>query len=64
MIKKRVKYKLIGFYEGYNNSEKLGLKLVGLDSSLCCSIMDIKFISKYLSKIDKECINKLVQCRG
>lgn len=64
MKKGRAKYKLIGFYENFNNSGKLKLRLANLDSSICCYIEDIKFISKRLSKMDNQYINQLAQYRN
>ena len=64
MKKGRTKYKLIGFYENFNNSGKLKLRLANLDSSICCYIEDIKFISKCLSKMDNQYINQLAQYRN
>lgn len=63
MKKRRTRYKLIGFYENFNSSGKLKLRLANLDSSICCYIEDIKFISKYLSKMDNQYINQLAQYR-
>ena len=64
MKKRRTRYKLIGFYENFNNSGKLKLRLANLDSSICCYIEDIKFISKRLSKMDNQYINQLAQYRN
>lgn len=63
MNKNKTSYKLIGFYENFNNSGKLKLRLANLDSSICCYIEDIKLISKYLSEIDNEYIYRLAQYR-
>jgi len=64
MNKNKTTYKLIGFYENFNNSGKLKLRLAHLDSSICCYIEDIKFISKRLSKMDNQYINQLAQYRN
>jgi len=64
MNKNKTKYKLIGFYENFNNSGELKLRLNYLDSSICCYIEDIKFISKYLSETDNRYINQLAESRG
>ncbi len=63
MNKNKTNYKLIGFYENFNNSGKLKLRLTNLDSAICCYIEDIKFISKYLSKMDNQHIDQLAQYR-
>ena len=63
MKKSKTVYKLIGFYENFNKSGKLKLRLTNLDSSICCYIEDIKFISKYLSEMDNQYIDQLAQYR-
>jgi hypothetical protein len=63
MPKNQIKYELIGFYENYNNSGRIKLKLTNSDSLICCYIDDIKFISKYLSELDNRYISQLVQSR-
>lgn len=62
-MNKKTKYKLIGFYENFNSSGKLKLRLTKLDSSICCYIEDIKLISKYLSETDNIYISQLAQHR-
>ena len=64
MSKNRKNYQLVGFYENYNNSGKIKLKFNNSDSSICCYIEDIKFISKYLSDFDNCYINQLAQNMG
>jgi hypothetical protein len=64
MNKKKASYKLIGFYENFNNSGKIKLRLANLDISLCCDLEDVKIMSKYLSKVDNEYIKQLSQFRN
>ena len=64
MKKSKTVYKLIGFYENFNNSGKIKLKLTNSNVSIFCYIQDIKFISKYLSTIDNQYINQLAQYRN
>ncbi len=54
-------YKLVGFYEDYNNLGKLRLRFVSSSRVLCCYIEDMKVINKYVAKADKEYISKLAQ---
>jgi hypothetical protein len=64
MNKMKASYKLIGFYENFNNSGKIKLRLANLDISLCCDLEDVKIMSKYLSKVDNEYIKQLSQFRN
>lgn len=64
MTKSNTTYKLIGFYENFNNSGKLKLKLANADNIICCYIEDINLISKYLSKMDNHYISQLAQCKS
>jgi len=61
MVKNKIIYNLIGFYENYNNSGKIKLKLANRSSFICCYIEDIKFISKFLSETDNRYISQLAQ---
>ena len=63
MNKNKTNYRLIGFYENFNNTGKLKLKLSNLECSICCYIEDIKFINKYLSEEDNKYIEQLAQYR-
>jgi len=64
MSKNQIKYQLTGFYENYNNSGKIKLKLANANGFICCYIEDIKFISKYLSELDNRYISQLAHNRG
>lgn len=63
MNKNKTTYKLIGFYENFNNTGKIKLKFVNACGFICCDIEDIKFISKYIAEEDNKYIEKLAQYR-
>ena len=61
MVKNKIIYNLVGFYENYNNLGKIKLKLANHSGFICCYIEDIKFISKHLSEADNRYISQLAQ---
>lgn len=63
MNKNKTTYKLIGFYENFNNTGKIKLKFANACGFICCYIEDIKFISKYIAEEDNKYIEKLAQYR-
>lgn len=63
MAKARAIYKLVGFYENWNNTGKLKLKLASADCVICCNMEDIDLIAKYLSIGDNQYIRQLIKMR-